>query len=195
MFKKILVISTILFSSISIANADPAPYVGASIGITNNTSSVKYDLSNLATYNTFGGSYRGMPVNIFIGYGGVITQCFYLGGELFGTLGTFDLTDDTGLKTSYGFGLAIIPGLMLSDQTLAYLRFGILRAKFSRAEEMSNAGQFGLGLQTIVTQNVDLRVEYDYVAYRSVSALINNSELSVTPRSDQFSVSLIYKFD
>lgn len=193
MLKKILMTSA-LFALINIAYADPAPYVGGSSGIVNNTSSVKIDTFN---YHYFGGSYRGVPFNLFIGYGGAFSNCFYLAGELFGTLGTADLTDKNGLKTSYGYGVAVVPGLMLSDHTLAYTRLGILRANFSKPSIMKMGGQFGLGLQTTLTQNIDVRFEYDYVAYGSINDSANSffSNSNVNPRSDQFTVGIIYKFD
>lgn len=194
MLKKFVMTGALLAMGTGIAFADPipAPYVGASLGITTNTSSVK--VTSPST-NYFGGSYRGIPFNLFVGYGGIITQCFYLAGEGFGTVGTFDISDKNGLKTSYGYGIALIPGVMLSDHTLAYLRGGVLRANFSAPNEMRTGGQFGLGLQTTITQNVDLRLEYDYVAYTSTSKTLNATNVSVSPRADQFTLGLLYKFD
>lgn len=193
MVKKILLVSTIAaLASANIAMANPAPYVGASIGITSNTSNIKL---NGRTINIAGGNYRGMPINLFAGYGGVISQNFYLAGEAFVTPGTISLNNNNGLKTSYNYGVAIIPGVMLSDNTLAYVRAGILKAKFSSANGTRTGGQFGVGLQTTLTQNIDTRLEYDYVAYRSITATSAPNKLTISPRADQVSAALIYKFD
>ncbi len=183
MLKKVILASAVLASSASFAMNAPAPYVGGSVGITANTSS-----SNAV------GSYRGVPFNVFAGYGGVINQSFYLAGELGATLGTADIQDN-GLKSSYGYGVSIIPGVMLSDHTLGFARAGVVRARFPKQNSNSTGGEFGVGLQTSLTQCLDLRAEYDFIAYRSISGKTGGKAYSVSPRSDQFNLGLVYKFD
>lgn len=191
MLKKIILASAILTTTTGAAIANPAPYVGASVGITTNTSTVK-----VAGTSFSGGSFRGVPVNLFAGYGGVINQSFYLAGELFGTLATANISDSRNMKTSYGFGAAVLPGVMLSDHTLAYVRGGILRARFPQGKgNTRTGGQFGAGMQTSLTQNIDLRGEYDFVSYRSYNQIVSGTTRKVSPRADQFSLGLIYKFD
>lgn len=187
MLKKIVLASAILSSTIGIATAaqDLAPYVGAGLGVTVNTLNTdshghEYGISN----------YRGVPFNLFAGYGGIVSQSYYLAGELGATLATANISGSNALKTTYGFGASIIPGIMLSDHTLAYGRLGVVRSKFDN-DDMRNGGQFGLGMQTSLTQNVDLRGEYDFIAYKSISS----QGISVSPRADQFTVGLVYKFD
>jgi opacity protein-like surface antigen len=192
MLKKIILASAIAAATTGVAVANTAPYVGASVGIINNTANVKALGSNFT-----GGAYRGVPFNVFAGYGGVISQSFYLAGELFGTVGTANISDNTQLKTSYGYGASIIPGVMLSDHTLAYARAGVLRSRFTNnnANSTQTGGQFGLGMQTSLTQNVDLRGEYDFVAYQSKNYKLGTTTASIAPRSDTFTVGLVYKFE
>lgn len=193
MVKKILLISAFAaIVSTNLAHANAAPYVGAGVGIINNTANVKL---NNRPVDYVGGSYRGVPVNLFAGYGGAVNENFYLAGEIFGTAGTMNLSDSKGLKTSYGIGAAIIPGVMLSDHTMAYVRAGVVRARFSQSKANKTGGQFGAGMQTTLTQNVDLRGEYDFVAYKSEDKTIGTNKFSIAPRSDQFNVGLVYKFD
>lgn len=183
MLKKILLASAVLASTISVAAASTAPYVGAGLGIVTNTT------KNIG--NGDAGFFRGVPFNLFAGYGGVIDQNIYLAGELFGTVGTGEISNEN-LKTSYGYGASIIPGMMLSDHTLAFGRVGVVRTRFSDAGESVNGGQFGLGLQTSLTQNVDVRGEYDFTAYSS----FDNGDIRVSaPRSDAFNLDVVYKFD
>jgi opacity protein-like surface antigen len=192
MLKKFLLASAIVALTSGIAIANPAPYVGASVGITNNTSTVKVEDNSFT-----GGAYRGVPFNVFAGYGGVVNQNFYLAGEISGTVGTANISENTQLKTSYGYGASIIPGLMLSDHTLAFARAGVVRSWFSSSESNTwqNGGQLGLGMQTSITQNVDLRTEYDFVAYEAKSYTVGNSSASTAPRADQFNIALVYKLD
>lgn len=177
MFKKILLASAVLAATTGVAIANPAPYVGAGLGINTNTA------------NNVAGSYRGVPFNVFAGYGGVLDQSFYLAGEVSGTVGTAEVANNGTVKTTYGYGASVLPGVMLSDHTLAFARAGVVRTHFSNfSNHMQTGGQFGLGLQTGLTQNVDLRGEYDFTAYRS-------SGSNPAARSDAATASLVYKFD
>lgn len=184
MFKKIILASSVLAlsTSIALAASQPAPYVGAGLGIVNNSVPNKSGFS----------AYRGVPFNVFAGYGGLMNQSFYLAGELGATLGTGSLSDNNQLKTSYSYGASIMPGVMINDSTLAFGRVGVLKSEFTSSGGTSRSGgQFGAGLQTSLTQNVDIRGEYDFVAYESE----RTNGVSIAPRSDQFNVSLVYNFN
>jgi len=173
MFKKIL-FTSVLLTATSFAMANTAPYVGASLGVNASTASS-------------GQSFRGMPLTVFGGYGGVIGQSFYLAGELDATLGTYSLNNN-GLKSSYGYGVSILPGGMFSEYTLGYFRLGLLRTRFTTAKATKSGIEFGLGMQTSLTQNVDLRGEYDYRKYNTFSGIS-------APRADLFTLGLVYKID
>jgi opacity protein-like surface antigen len=178
MLKKLFIASALLAVSTQLAFATSgAPYVGASVGQKTNT----------ATYVNF----RGVPVDIFVGYGAIIGEGLYIGGEVLANVTTAEVTDN-GLKSTYGYAASFLPGLLISDHTMAYLRLGILRQHFSPSGLKANtvsAGQLGIGLQTNLMQNWDLRGEYDYDAYGSLSGIAGN------PRGDEFDMALLYKFD
>ncbi|VVC74827.1 hypothetical protein AQUSIP_00990 [Aquicella siphonis] len=186
MLKKLSVASAILVLTANTALANSGPYVGAGLGITSNT----------ATTQTFG-SFRGVPLSVFAGYGGIVYQNFYLAGELTGILATGELSNQGAVRTSYGYGASVVPGFVLCDHTITFARLGIVRTHFSQvrvptASTTTNqtGGQFGLGIQTALTQNVDLRGEYDFIAYKSISS----GGYSAHPRSDVATASLVYKF-
>jgi len=178
MLKKLLIVSTALTLSSGLAFASGAPYIGASLGeVTNTTDSLNRN-------------FRGIPLSLNVGYGALLSQNFYLGGEIIGTLGTLTLNNN-GLKTTYGYGLSILPGIMLGDHTLTYARVGAVRTRFTPSASSNhnvNGGQLGLGMQIGLTQNLDLRGEYVFTAYQSFSGIS-------TPRQDQFNLGLVYKFD
>lgn len=178
MLKKLVIAGTALALSSSLAFANGIPYVGASIGEATNTTS------------SLNRNYRGMPFTVNAGYGALLSQNLYLAGEIFGTLGTLTL-DDNGLKSTYGVGASILPGIMLGEHTLTYARLGVVRSRFSPSASSNrnvNGGQLGLGMQVGLTQNVDLRGEYVFTAYQSFSGIS-------TPRQDQVNFGLVYKFD
>jgi opacity protein-like surface antigen len=138
------------------------------------------------------GYFRGIPFNVFAGYGGAINPNFYLAGEVFATLATAEISDHNNLKTSYGYGVSVLPGLMLSDHTFGFVRAGLVRTRFPDAGGTETGGLFGAGLQTTVTQNIDVRAEYDYSFYSSFDNVYDKIS---SPSSDAFNLSLIYKFD
>jgi opacity protein-like surface antigen len=177
MFKKLLATSAILATCSTMVFANGAPYLGASLGVTNNTADS-------------GGSFRGVPLTLSAGYGMTLNQFVYLGGEIVGTVGTSTLNNvaiGESLKTTYGYGIGFIPGVMLSDHAMAFMRLAAVRARFSSIGDTTTGGQIGLGMQTSITQNWDLRGEYDYTSYRSISG--------ISPRSDTFNLGVVYKFE
>jgi opacity protein-like surface antigen len=177
MFKKLLITTAILAATTTTAFANGAPYVGISTGVTVNTG----DYTN----------YTGMPGTIFAGFGANMGQGFYLAGEVFATLGHATITDN-GLKSSYEYGVSVIPGVMISDHTMGFGRLGLAQTRFSPsgANPSTNTGvQFGLGLQTSLTQNWDLRGEYDYTAQKNLKGV------GTSPKTNDTTIALIYKFD
>ena len=204
MLKKLIFASAILAATTTVAFANGAPYVGVSVGANAGT----FKLSNTSGDSIdFGG--RGAIGGLFAGYGMLASQNIYVGGEVFANLtstqsdinttGTGTLRDK--IYNKYGYGISFIPGVMLSDHTLAYARVGVVRSKFevkqiaptaASESHMVTGGQLGVGLQTSLTQNVDFRTEYDFTVYRA-STFDNINK--VKPRTDTFNVGLIYKFD
>lgn len=180
MAKKIIIASLMaVISSVSFAGPGSSPYLGTSLGVTVNSST-----------NVGGDAavYRGVPLKVFAGYGAVINQNFYLAGELSGVAGSAQMSSKNNMRTSYGYGASVLPGVMLSDQTLAYLRGGVVRTEFSNVNNMATGAEMGVGLQTFLTQNFDLRGEYDYTAYRTVSGIH-------APSADSYDLGLVYKFN
>jgi opacity protein-like surface antigen len=177
MFRKLVVTSAVLVITSSIAMANAAPYVGVSVGVANNSYS--------------GGNFRGVTTQLSGGYGATINQSFYLGGELFVNNFTITMNDNSyanSMRSTYGYGASIIPGLIISNHTMAFLRAGVVRTRFSELSHTGTGGEVGLGLQTSVTQNWDLRAEYDYVGY-------GNIVHGISPNADQFNLGLVYKFE
>lgn len=173
MFKK-FVIATLLAFNISSTFAD-APYIAGSLSVINNAS------------NGGRSDYRGLGGNLALGYGGTVVPRIYLGGEVFVVPGSFTVTGNDNLKTTWGVGLSIIPGIMLSEKAMTFARIGIIDSRFSKQNQTALGGQLGLGLQTMVIHNLDLRGEYVYTKYSSL-------DYFSSPNADVFNVGLVYKF-
>ena len=179
--KKIILASAMLAATVGVTSVSASPYVGASVGVNVNS-------STNATVAGNPGVFRGIPVKLFAGYGSLLSQSFYLAGEIFGTLGTGEISTSNNMKTSYGMGVSVLPGLMLNDSTMMYARAGVVRSRFSSVNKMANGGQLGLGMQTSLTQNMDVRGEYTYTDYSNVGVV-------KSPRADEYTLGLVYKID
>jgi outer membrane immunogenic protein len=201
MLKKIFITTALLITS-NITFA-AAPYVGLSIGANNTNFHLNETWMGTTLDNVSG---TKPNINIFGGYGGLITNTIYLGGEVFfnDTLGTMHVTYpmNTSLEyqTRHSYGFNIIPGFMLSPTTMLYGRVGFVRTNFETsvsnvfdsdndAVDVSGT-QGGLGLQTSLNNHLDLRGEFVYTKYSSFTTYGIESK----PTSNQFNIGLVYKF-
>lgn len=199
MLKKIAVAAILISgSSVALANISGSPYIGAGLGLNQQIFENKYG----ATETNFGGT--GGLVNIYGGYGARVNKNIYLGGEVLAntTTGVVDAAEASSaslkFRTKYSYGASLIPGLMLSDNTMLYARAGVVKTKFNVKAEVPGASssdnntvsgaQFGLGLQTKVTQKMDLRGEYVYTDYNTFHSLGNKIEAT----SGQANFGLVY---
>lgn len=156
-------------------------------------------------------AYKGFGGNLFAGYGAMMSCNFYLAGELFvgdtWKLKSYrshtrrlddgrTIADGGSAKTTWDVGASIIPGFLITDCVLTYLRLGATDTRFSNNNNhghhnnnnKSKVGwHVGLGGQTTICQNWDLRGEYIYTQYGSISHVGH-------PQSDQFNLGVVYKF-
>jgi len=157
------------------------PYLGASIGpIVNITGSPA--------------SFEGYAGNLNAGYGAFLAPKFYLAGEIFvegiGQFKNQNSTTGVSPKQTSAYGVDIIPGYLITDYVLGYLRAGVERGHFNNTGSGSSnvtGWRVGLGGQTNVYQNWDLRGEYVFNKYSSISTIGKVS-------SNQFNLGVVYKF-
>lgn len=125
-----------------------------------------------------------------------------------------------------GVGLSILPGFKIASKTRLYGRLGYVRSNLNidtlipdadtsidrannytsySASKALNGVRYGLGIETEVTHNVGLRLDYSRTNYQSYSfsktsnsALYSNlaktTSLRVTPNSDQIELGVDYYF-
>jgi opacity protein-like surface antigen len=178
MKKRILLLS--LFATLASLHAHAGtsnPYVGGSLSIQNITAAPS--------------AYRGLRPGMFVGYGSMIDNDYYVAGELAASM-VATITDtyvnrDDSLRQAPNFSLSVIPGMMLTRATLAFIRAGVAVGMFSVSDDWRPGLVLGLGIEAAWTPCWSVRVEYDNTTYRSVSV--------GTPRSDEFGVSFKYIFD
>lgn len=202
MFKRLLVTSVVLAVSSNVAFAGhnykgekdykgerapcptyqymTGPYLGLSAGVRNN-------------YTGTPVVYQGIEGTISAGYGALLTPAFYLAGEIFGgdsaKIKDYTITGggSTGVKSTWTYGASIIPGYMITDQVLGYVRLGAANTRFSDQSKNKSGWQVGVGGQTNVYENWDVRGEYVYSNYGSVTGIGK-------PQANQFNLGVVYKF-
>ena len=184
-------------------------YLGGSIGINNN---------DFSFHDTYGhtmdpGEYSPL-IEAFAGFGRMVYDRYYYGGELYvnSTFGdasanvtTMDISSThVKLKTRDSVGLSIIPGILLNEHTLAYGRIGAVETHFESLVSVSlmprgtlkgrnqPGVELGIGLQTVITEHVDARLEFTHTYYKSFK--IQHNTYSIHPLSDRANIGIVYKF-
>jgi len=186
MFKKLFVASAILVTSSSVAFADTTsgPYVGMGLGATNLHMQAKSSVPGAHA----SAHMSKMSADAFVGYGALVSPKIYLGGEL-------------NVASPLSYGISLLPGALIADHTMAFARLGVNRMPMSvtvtepgqtaSTHKTVIGTQLGLGLQTSLTENVDVRGEVDHTFYRSFRVL----DERISTNTNQLKVSLLYKFD
>jgi len=179
MLKKLFPASMILISGIAVASLDaPTFYIGPSLLVKANTAPSS--------------SSREASARMSAGYGGTLSvaQGIYIAGELFFVPSSLEISTNgtPKLKTTYSYGLSFIPGLMIGDGTMVFIRAGLVRTDFSTQSKSIMGLQMGVGIQIKLTQSWDLRGEYNYNAYHTITGV-------GAPRSDWLGLGGVYNFN
>jgi opacity protein-like surface antigen len=137
-------------------------------------------------------SYQTFSPRLTVGYAEKLEYPYYLAGEIFGVAGNIDgHPDGSGLKNTPSFGVAILPGFMVLDNTFLYGRLGTVATDFSAADSYTWGGQIGAGIETGITDTWDIRTEYIFTQYGEING--GNSSLG-SPHSNMIAVGIIHRF-
>ncbi|MDA5193824.1 outer membrane protein [Govanella unica] len=100
--------------------------------------------------------------------------------------------DDITTKARESYGITARVGALVGDNTLAYVHGGWVNTRFKSKDFLEvnsqhlNGWKLGVGLETLVAQNVSLRAEYAYSDYEKK----NDFE----PKNSSFQVGVAYHF-
>jgi opacity protein-like surface antigen len=138
-----------------------------------------------------GASYQTLSPRLTVGYAEKLEYPYYLAGEIFGVAGNINgHPDDSDLKNTPSFGIAILPGMMISDNTFLYGRLGTVATSFAASDSYTWGGQIGAGVETAITDTWDIRTEYIFTQYGDV-----DGDSSVgSPHSNLVAVGFIHRF-
>lgn len=168
---------------------------------------------------------KGFFGNIFAGYGRLYQQ-FYLGGEINAAVSSLEYHYSANysfgsiiyqLNRTYDidshYGIAIRPGYVLIENVMLYGKLSYLRAHVktkvvqtdaigdflsdANSRNISGIG-YGFGLEAALSQQWNVRVEYEHVDYNDYTETTvigaESDSITITPRSDQFGIALAYRF-
>jgi opacity protein-like surface antigen len=195
MFKKLLVASVVLAASSSVlagpykgenykGEAPPCPtcqfmsgpYLGLSIGSRTNWR---------PTQLVNPGAFQGFSGILSLGYSMMINPMWYLGAEFFaGDTARLSIRGN-GPRSTWDYGLDIIPGVMIADCIMGYARGGVIRTEFG-SDNWRTGWRVGLGAQATIVQNWAGRMEYVYNQFGSGDS---------KRQASQVNVGVVYNFD
>lgn len=156
---------------------------------------------------------NGWVGGLMLGYGAMMSDWFYLGGEIFANVSNADQNFSTAVtgstytnkfEVNSSYGLGLLPGIKMTDSTLTYVRLGWNWANLKTNETLtstaassksntSNGFVFGVGMETLIVDNWSLRGEYDHTWYGSYNTG-GVYGTSVNPSDNQYMLGLIYHF-
>lgn len=154
----------------------------------------------------------GFDGDLFAGYNHIFLNSRHtLGAEIFGSLSSMNddynqnntagITTNANVKLKNSYGISLIPGYLLSNDTTVYLRFGYINSAFSYEDNGNGVlGQpgsgavltgipadiskrrtgveLGAGSLTMLSTHLALREEYDYARY---AGLKTNQAVTTNP--------------
>lgn len=185
-----------------------------------------YNFQYYSLKDSFGSSYqynaRYPNFGFLIGSAEKLYNNYNLGAEIFfldGSGTTQTKTIDNGyatakFTTTWSFGGDIVPGYYLAQNTLAYLRLGIINTRMALRGSVTPAGlaagytnqgaiprtlvggRAGLGLEWRFYQKWKVRGEYVFTKYRPLSmADVTGFRDNVAPTNNQLVLGLVYAFN
>lgn len=186
MLKKLALATGLFFSFISFSYAN-------CLSPQNDSYLYAGGLLHIDTVTASNSSYRGLSPRLALGYNQNIEGNFDLAGELTAELLSLNISNNSqndapSAKVDRSFSASLLPSTMLNDEVRGFLRLGAISSKFEGPNVSTMGAQFGVGFQIAIAKYWDMRGEYDYTAYKSVTGLGN-------PKVDTFGFGVIRKFD
>lgn len=179
---------------------EAGPYLGLTSGVIINTGKTPASVS-----------YQGFNGIVSAGAGHMFTHRFYMAGEFYygSTVKAANYpagVNGFSVNNGWFYGGSFIPGYMINDTVLAFLRVGGMRNQFKsvpstasslyppnsrfarRMTSVKNGFQIGGGAQTNLYKQIDVRAEYDFSYY---SGIYNQRTKGTV---NQINLGLVYKF-
>lgn len=191
------------------ANGEVGFYAGVQGGYQD--TSVKFKDTDFGndTYTSFDSlSVDGLAGGVFAGVRLNMDSPFFVAGEL--NLGTSraeseiklsgpgsPTSDTSKIKSRGTYGAALLGGFEIAPSTSLYGRLGYQKTKFEAngiSSKKHNGFRHGLGLETKLSNELALRLDWSRTIYSSESHRYANGKTKVEPTENLFQVGLAYTF-
>lgn len=213
-FKTLIASSAVAVALATSAMADAHKMTGfyAGVNVGYGAGRTNIDSKNLTSPVKNDAGLEGVIGGLHLGYQHDFNNQFVGGLELSGNLsntnGKVSVDGDkiTDLKRKHAFGIAARLGMKINSW-LAYVKLGWESAKFdltgastaaadATAKKSHRLNGFvpGIGMETMLTQNIMFGGEWTYTMYSSKSFKTGDIDHKVKPRIGDFKLRLSYKF-
>ncbi|PIQ43076.1 MAG: hypothetical protein COV52_00740 [Gammaproteobacteria bacterium CG11_big_fil_rev_8_21_14_0_20_46_22] len=149
---------------------------------------------------------HGLLAGLYAGYNHHFARRFNLGGEVFFNLantsassyGSYD--PSLHFKNRYEYGLRLLPGYQLTQNTFFHLILGVENASFKSSTGGYNktytktAPVIGIGSTTGFTQHLALRGDISYASFPRESYTLNGTSFKTRSSMVEAMLSLVYRF-
>lgn len=186
-------------------------YVGGQLGY--DTYWVRENISTPATSDLVGNPKINAPSWVegaLLGYGRYLYGPYYIGGEVFINYSeaneSYFLEDNVAhysskISARASYGIALLPGIGVTDYLLVYIRLGYNWGSFLANESVGplsiakkntvSGPNYGLGMEVLLIDNWSVRAEYTHTNYSSFSTEFGTN---FDPSNNQVMVAIIYHF-
>lgn len=188
-------------------------YAGAGVNFANSADKLKASTQDINL--GFFAQNPGFGGNLFLGYGRVLNNQMYLGGEVYSNLGyrkqsilATGTERQPTVKTKYELGVMAKAGYLVSQQALLYVGLGAQNARFDFNAPRSNdvvTGTYNkwgfapsVGMDLAINQNWQIGARYTYVNYRDIDFgkdATGTESLSYKPARNTFGLNVTYRFN
>jgi hypothetical protein len=135
--------------------------------------------------------FNGVGPRLTLGYQDYIYNQITGAAEIFASPSVFSVynnpNNNGSLRITYAYGASFLPGYNFDNSIIGYLRIGIIRSRFDNIGVIRSGGQYGMGIQWVLTTDWSARVEYAYAKYNNITPLGH-------PDESQYSLGLMYRF-
>lgn len=189
------------FSS-SLMAEEPEYYVGTQLGYHDN--SFDFNFSGPSQNADASSSSDGLSGGFFAGVKLNVNEQVFVAPEVniseTNASGSFLSDFDIEAKLSYGIG--VLFGISISDETSIYSRLGYQRMDYELIEkslqiseqETFDGFRYGAGVETDISSSVAMRLEWSQTSYTSSEYSDNSGTASLEPTENLFQIGLSYRF-